>query len=141
MNKRIGACLRCGSCCRSFTILSGAMSDFKRAQEKYGLRLISNSDKTYRCNMLDVKTNLCEIHKDKPRACREAPRGPFPKEWNCGYKFVYVDTRTKEVKKTKEALDFFSNLPKIKKMDERTQFLLCKGRKYATKDQNKPNNS
>lgn len=131
MIKRRGDCKRCGRCCRSFNLLAGAMSDFKRAEERHGLKLLINPDgKTYKCNML-TENNLCGIHEDKPKPCRDAPRMHFP--WDCGYKFVYVDTKEKDVKETEKALSFFESLPKIKEMDAHTKEILQGGRKSASK--------
>jgi Fe-S-cluster containining protein len=130
MYKRVGACKKCGRCCRSFNLLAGAMSDFKKAQERYGLRIILNPDKkTYRCSMLDKKTNSCKIHLDKPKACQDAPRMEHPKEWNCGYEFVSVDTGKKDKQKTKKALRFFENLGLKPKIDKPTQLIFDFGRK------------
>lgn len=130
MFKRIGFCRKCGRCCWSFNLLVGAMSDFKKAQEKYGLRLILNPDgESYSCSMLDEKTNLCKIHFDKPKACQDAPLVNFPKEWNCGYKFVYINTEKKAIKKTRKALDFFRNLRAGNKVDAHTKQILEYGRR------------
>ena len=129
MYKRIGSCRRCGRCCRSFNLLAGAMSNFKRAQEKYGLKLIPNSNsKTFRCSML-TEDNLCKIHYDKPKVCKEAPRISFPKEWDCGYEFICIDTKQKDIKKTKKALRFFEELPKIENIDEHTKQIIEEGRR------------
>lgn len=130
MFKRVGTCKKCGKCCQSFNILAGAMSDFKKAQRRYGLKLILNPDKkTFRCSMLDKRTNLCKIHYDKPKACIEAPRMEHPKEWNCGHEFVSVDTRKRDKQETKKALRFFENLDPKPKIDKHAQLVFDFGRR------------
>lgn len=124
MYRRIGGhCLKCSRCCKSFNLLGSALESFKAAQKKYGLKLLRNDDGTYRCSML--KGNLCTIHNDKPKVCKEAPRVPFP--WKCGYKF-------REVKKkgTKKAIHLLGEIDASQKIDFQTQEALDYGRKYLS---------
>ena len=127
MFKRIGKCKQCGRCCRSFNLLAGAMSDFKRA----GIQLFKNQDNTYRCSML--KGNLCKIHKNKPRPCQNAPQAPFP--WICGYRFIEVKQPRKERRETKKTMHLLSEIDPKKKMDEETKEIFEHGRKCL--DENK----
>lgn len=78
--------------------------------------------------MLDKKTNNCKIQSDKPNACQDAPRMAHPKEWNCGYEFISVDTRKKDKQKTKKALRFFESLDLKPKIDKNTQLIFDFGR-------------
>jgi len=120
----------CGKCCKSFSLLGSAYESFQEARKKYGLKLIRNSDGTYRCNMLEG--SLCKIHKNKPKICKEAPRIPFPKEWKCGYTFIKIRNPKKENKDTKEAIHLLEEIPP-NKIDFQTQEALDYGRKYMAK--------
>lgn len=128
MYRRKGRCKACGKCCRSFNILGSAYESFKLAQKKYGLKLIRNDDGTYHCSML--KNNLCLIHKNKPKVCKDAPKVPFPREWNCGYKFKEVKNPKKERKNTMRAIHLLEEIPPNKHTDFQTQEALDYGRKY-----------
>jgi Fe-S-cluster containining protein len=111
--QRQGHCLKCARCCNHFIILSGAVSSFIEARKKYGLKLILNPDgKTFHCNMLDSQTKLCKIYENRPNACRTAPVKAYPDDWNCGYKFVNINNKKKELEETKKAINYFTNLPK-----------------------------
>ncbi len=122
MFKRIGKCKQCGKCCCSFNLFAGAMSDFKRA----GIQLSRNDDHTYRCSRL--KNNLCNIHKNKPKACKNAPQVVFP--WNCGYKFIEIKQPKKERRDTKKTIHLLSEIDPKKKMDDETNEILVYGREF-----------
>lgn len=115
MLKRIGKCRRCGNCCRHFSIISSQVSDFMRAKEELGLRLIFLERKQgvayYKCNMLD-KNNLCKVYRKRPLPCKEFPRSQVPKEWSCGYKFIPDNRYSKAWKErqTKKTFRFFEKL-------------------------------
>ena len=111
--QRKGECKKCGRCCSYFIILAGAVSSFIEARKKHGLQLILNKDgKTFHCNMLEEKTKLCKIHKNRPNACRNAPVKAYPDEWGCGYRFVTINNKKKDTAQTKKAINYFKGLPK-----------------------------
>lgn len=120
---RKGKCNRCGKCCRSFNLLGAAYESFRIAQKKYGLKLLRNKDETYSCSML--RGNLCTIHKNKPKVCKEAPRIPFP--WKCGYRFIEIKKRG-----TSKAIHLLEEISTSKDIDFQTQEALDYGRKYLS---------
>ena len=119
---RRGKCNKCSRCCGSFNLFAGAMSDFKRA----GIQLFRNPDGTYRCSM--IKGNLCKIHKNKPKACKNAPQAPFP--WACGYKFIEIKQPRKEKRATRKAIHLLEEIDPKKGMNDETREILECGRDY-----------
>ncbi len=107
--KRVGACRRCGNCCRDFIIdvRIGDVTDYEFADY---LRWINNHEgvradiKNFRAREVELLvrspcrhlrdagdgTWSCAIHADKPEICKRFPEEDLHDEVSekCGFRFV-----------------------------------------------------